>query len=110
MPSSGRVLSSKKEQTLQTQTRSPLHCFDAATGKEYWVHDTESNIWSSPLVADGKVYIANEDGILTVLAAGKTVKVLGTVELNAPVYASPIAANGVLYITSMTHLYAVGKK
>ena len=84
-----------------------LHCLDADSGKVYWVHDTESNIWSSPLVADGKVYLGNEDGILTVLATGRQLKILGIVELSAPIYGSPIAANGVLYIPTQTHLYAI---
>ena len=84
-----------------------LHCLDADTGKVYWVHDTESNIWSSPLVADAKVYLGNEDGVLSVFAAGKKLKILNTVELPASIYASPIAANSVLYIATQTHLYAV---
>ena len=87
-----------------------VHCLNAKTGKAYWVHDTESNIWSSPLVADGKVYVGNEDGVLTILRAGKRKKLLGSVEFPASLYSSPVAANGVLYVTTHTHLYAIGEK
>ena len=31
-------------------------------GELYWKHDTMSHIWGSTLVADGKVYVGNEDG------------------------------------------------
>ena len=31
---------------------------------------------------------------------------LGLIEFSAPVYASPVVANDVLYIASQTHLYA----
>jgi outer membrane protein assembly factor BamB len=84
-----------------------LHAVDAKTGKEHWIYDTESNIWASPLVVDGKVYLGNEDGILTVMQAGKEKKVLQKIEFPAPLYSSPIVANGVLYIGTQTHLYAI---
>lgn len=84
-----------------------LHAVDANTGKAHWVYDTESNIWSSPLVVDGKIYLGNEDGILTVMKAGKEKKVLEKIEFPAPLYASPIVANGVLYLGTQTHLYAI---
>ena len=43
-----------------------IHCVDAETGKLQWKHDTLAHIWGSVLVADGKAYIGNEDGIVTV--------------------------------------------
>jgi hypothetical protein len=39
-------------------------------------------------------------------AADKTKKVLSETNLGAPVYSTPVVANGVLYISSNTHLYA----
>jgi len=39
-----------------------VHCLDAKTGKRYWVYDTRACIWGSCYYADGKVYLANEDG------------------------------------------------
>jgi outer membrane protein assembly factor BamB len=83
-----------------------IHCLDAKTGKVHWVHNTGSRIWSSPIVADGKVYLGNEDGVLIVLTAGKKLEVLHTAEFSAPIYSSIIAANGAIYVASQTHLYA----
>ena len=85
-----------------------LHCLDAKTGAVHWTHNTGSHIWGSPLLADGKVYLGNEDGVLTIFAATKAKQVLGKVEFPAPLYASPVAANGVLYVNTPTHLYAFG--
>ncbi len=83
-----------------------VHCLDAETGKEYWVHDMKAHMWGSTFVADGKVYVGDEDGDLVVLAATKEKKILSETNLGAPVYSTPIIANGVLYIASNTHLYA----
>ena len=83
-----------------------VFCLDAKTGKEYWKFDTKGHIWSSPLVADGKVYIGNEEGELFILAEGKEMKELATVEFPAPLLGGISAANEVLYVASHTHLYA----
>ncbi|MCG3196638.1 MAG: PQQ-binding-like beta-propeller repeat protein [Candidatus Omnitrophica bacterium] len=84
-----------------------VRCLDPETGTEHWVHDTKAHIWGSTFVADGKVYIGNEDGILTILEAGKEKKVIEEIEFRAPIYSTPIVANGVLYVGTQTHLYAI---
>ena len=45
---------------------------DAATGKTLWLHDLKSAVWGSPYVVDGKVYIGNEDGVVTVFKQGRS--------------------------------------
>ena len=47
-----------------------VHCLDALTGQVYWVHNTGEEIWSSALVADGKLYVGTRRG-LVVLAASR---------------------------------------
>jgi outer membrane protein assembly factor BamB len=83
-----------------------VHCLDAETGQVYWVHDMKAHMWGSTLVADGKVYCGDEDGDLVVFAASKEKKILSITNLGAPVYSTPVAANGVLYVHSNTHLFA----
>jgi len=82
-----------------------LFCLDAKTGKEYWKFDTKGHIWASPLVVDGKVYIGNEEGELFILAEGKELKELNTVEFPSPLFGGLVAANGCLYVATNTHLY-----
>lgn len=84
-----------------------VYCLDAPTGKEVWKHDTQSRVWGSTLVADGKVYVGNENGTLTVLAAGREMKKLAEIDFAAPIYSTPVAANGVLYVATDKHLYAL---
>ena len=85
-----------------------LHCLDAETGNVYWTHDMKAHMWGSTLVADGKVYAGDEDGDFVVLAATKEKKVLSETNLGAPVYSTPVVANGTVYVASNTHLYALG--
>lgn len=89
-----------------------LRCLDAKTGKEHWVHDTSSHVWGSTLVADGKVYVGTEDGFLVVLPATKDYQKdkLQEIDFYSPIYSSPIAANGTLYVATHSHLFAIAKK
>ncbi|MBM3889745.1 MAG: PQQ-like beta-propeller repeat protein [Verrucomicrobia bacterium] len=84
-----------------------VHCVDPETGKPCWTHETRGDMWSSPLAADGKVYVTTRRGEIVVLAASKEKKLLSALELDEPIHASPVAANRVLYIASMSRLYAV---
>jgi outer membrane protein assembly factor BamB len=84
-----------------------FHCVEAATGKPLWTHDIKGEVWASPLVADGKVYLGTRSGQFLVFAAGREKRLLTDIELGAPVSATATAANGKLFVATMTHLHAV---
>jgi outer membrane protein assembly factor BamB len=84
-----------------------LHAIDAATGKQLWKQDTLAAVWSSPLVADGKVYLGDEDGDLLVFKAGREAKLLGKANLGQAIYTTPTAKDGVLYIATRSRLFAL---
>jgi outer membrane protein assembly factor BamB len=87
-----------------------VHCLDAKSGEPKWVHDTEGRIWGSTLLADGKVYVGTEERMLHVLSAGAEDQPLGEIELDGPVYSTPVVANGVMFITSDKTLFAIGNR
>jgi len=84
-----------------------LHCLDARTGTPYWTFDSLAAVWGSPLVADGKVYLGDEDGDVVVLQAAKQMKKLAEINMGSSVYGTPVAANGVLYIMHRSTLFAI---
>jgi len=84
-----------------------IHCVDFATGKRSWEADVLAAIWGSTLVADGKVFIGDEDGILTVLAAGRELKKLAEIEFPSSIYSTPTIAHGVMFVTDRSRLYAI---
>jgi outer membrane protein assembly factor BamB len=85
-----------------------FHCVEADTGKPVWTHEINGDVWASPLVADGKVYLGTRSGTFYVFAAAREKKVLSTLELGQPISATAAAANEVLYVATMNRLYAVG--
>ncbi len=87
-----------------------IHCLDVQTGNEIWAQDTEAHVWGSALVADGKVYAGNENGLLTILAAGREKKILASLDFKDAIDSTPVAANQTLYVGTLTHLYALTAK
>ena len=84
-----------------------VYCFDAKTGEKKWKHDMEAAVWGSTLVADGKVYIGDEDGDMAVLKAGPELEVLFEVNMGSSMYTTPVPKDGTLYLVSRNRLFAV---
>ena len=84
-----------------------LHCLDAETGEPYWTHDTFAAIWGSPFLANGKVYLGDEDGDVVVLQHGKKKKVLAEMNMGSAVYSTPVPANGTLFLNNRNALFAL---
>ena len=87
---------------------------DVSTGKELWAGQPEknrNNFSSSPILADGKIYITREDGKTFVLAQGPEFKVLATNELDgSQAVATPVFVDGRIYIRTDTHLFCLATK
>jgi outer membrane protein assembly factor BamB len=84
-----------------------FHCVDAASGQRVWTHEIKGEVWASPYVADGKVYLGTRSGDFYVFAASREKQVLAELPLGNPISATATAANGVLYVATMTELFAV---
>ena len=84
-----------------------FHCLDAKTGKVHWTYDMKACSWASPLIVEDKVYIGNEDGVVTVFKLSDKMEKLAENSMGVAVYSTPIVANNVLYISNMNYLFAI---
>ncbi|HEY7422686.1 MAG TPA: PQQ-binding-like beta-propeller repeat protein [Gemmataceae bacterium] len=87
-----------------------LSCLDAKDG-ELVKRDRipgQGNYYSSPVAGDGKIYLANERGRLTVVRAGRDWCVLSTSDFEEDIYATPALADGRIYVRTAGHLYCFG--
>jgi outer membrane protein assembly factor BamB len=84
-----------------------LHAIDVKTGKPFWTHDMFAAIWGSPMVIDGKVYLGDEDGDVTVLNADRAMKVVAESNMGSSVYSTPVPANGAIFIVNRNELFSI---
>jgi outer membrane protein assembly factor BamB len=87
-----------------------LHCLDAKTGKHLWDEDLKAAVWGSPLWVDGKVYMADDQGNVHVFAHGRDKKLLNKIDMEEGIKVGPVVANGVLYVLTDKHLFAIAGK
>jgi outer membrane protein assembly factor BamB len=90
-----------------TSCEGGIYCVDAITGQPLWTHKVEGQIWASPLVADGKVYIGTRNGEFLILAANREKRLISTAHFEDPIAGTATAANGVLYVATMKRIYAI---
>lgn len=95
-----------------TNDRGILWCLDAKTGKEIWGGQRiKAAIYSaSPVLADGKLYVTSEDGLVTVVKAGPTFEVLAENDMKEYTLSSPAISDGQIFIRTAGALYAIGAR
>jgi outer membrane protein assembly factor BamB len=88
-----------------------LNCA-SADGKDIWQERLKrGKYWASPIAADGKIFVANDEGIVTVIeAGGDYATVLGTNDMKDEIMGTPAIANGAIYIQTVNGLYCIGLK
>jgi outer membrane protein assembly factor BamB len=90
--------------------------FDLKSGAKLWEKTLGTLQKGSPVLADGKLYVGTENGKFFILQPSATdVKVLdedllGTADAPESIVASPVVADGRVYVTSIDATYAIGKR
>jgi outer membrane protein assembly factor BamB len=87
--------------------------YDIASGKEIYRQRLPlvgSGFSASPVAADGKIYLSNEDGEMLVVEAGETFKHLGTNSMGETLMATPAISQGVIYVRGASTLFAIGRR
>jgi outer membrane protein assembly factor BamB len=90
-----------------------LDAYDLASGEELYrqrLPTVGSGFSASPVAADGKLYLSNEDGEMLVVAAGRAFAYVATNSMGELLMATPALSEGVMYVRSSTSLTAVGRK
>lgn len=84
-----------------------LVCLDRNTGEQLWRHDMLSEVWGSPYVVDGKMYLGDDDGDVVVFAADKEKRLLAENVMDGSVKSTAVATGATMYIMTGNRLYAL---
>jgi len=88
-----------------------LSAFDALTGRPHYQLQripAVTNVFASPVGADGRVYVTSRDGVTVVIRHGPTFEVLATNRLDDEFDASPALVGDTIYLRGHRYLYSVG--
>lgn len=90
-----------------------LHCLDANGGENgkpivHYTYDMLAQSWGSPLIADGHVFIGDEDGDVAIFEFGpKNNEPVAEINMGSSVYSTPIAANHTIFISTKEKLFSI---
>ena len=93
--------------------RGEVECIDPATGKTLWggaLPKSSSSYYASPVIADGKIYAAREDGIVFVARIAGAFEVLAENDMGERIIASPVPVQNRLLLRGEKHLFCVGRE
>jgi outer membrane protein assembly factor BamB len=89
-----------------------VYTLDMKTGAVVWgPARLKSGTYSaSPVIADGRVYVTNEEGLTSVFKAGPAFELLAENPLSDYTLSSPAISQGQIFIRTAAHLFAIGKR
>jgi len=86
---------------------------DPATGallKQGRTEKAPGEYYASPVAADGKIFLASEEGKVSVLKASPQWEVLAVNNLEEETYATPAISGGRIYVRTRGTLYCFGSR
>jgi outer membrane protein assembly factor BamB len=87
-----------------------LTAYDAGSGERIYQERLPSSFSASPVAADGKLYLASEDGDVFVVRAGRKFELLATNPMGQALMATPAISQGMMVIRSENYVYAIGER
>jgi outer membrane protein assembly factor BamB len=84
-----------------------VDCRDVSTGRVLWEHEFDVGFYSTPILANDRVYLADVSGAVQVFRMADEFELLGTSELKEDVYATPAFVGERIYIRGLTHLFCI---
>jgi len=93
---------------FSTMTNGRVYCIEVATGNIMWEENLGKQ-YSSPVLAEGLVYMPNDEGIITVIKPGPTFQKVAQNSIGEKMNASPAISNGKIYLRGYKHLFCIGK-
>ncbi len=83
-------------------------CWDVRTGKLKWKERLGGHHSGSGVVAGGRVYFTDDDGVTFVLAASPEFEVVARNPIGEHCYSSPAFSDGEIFLRGERHLFCIG--
>ncbi len=94
---------------VTTMTNGLVNCFEASTGNILWKENLGKQ-YASAVLANGLVYMPNDDGVITVIKPGPAFESIAKNPIGEQMFASPAISNGRIYLRGAKHIFCIGVK
>jgi outer membrane protein assembly factor BamB len=94
------------EYLFTTMTTGQVHCLEVATGKILWKEDLGMQ-YSSPVLANGLIYMPNDEGVITVIKPGPKFEYVAKNPIGERMNSSPAISKGKIYLRGYQHLFCI---
>ncbi|HWQ33269.1 MAG TPA: PQQ-binding-like beta-propeller repeat protein [Blastocatellia bacterium] len=101
------------EHLFTCENHGVLTAWNAKTGERVWqqrIADKGGSFSASPVIANGNLYLASEDGEVHVARAGAKYELLASNPIGEVMMATPAISEGMIFIRGQHHLFAVAEK
>ena len=84
-------------------------CYDPLTGNKFWEKELNTTVFSSPVIAENKVYLMDKTGKMHIFKADKEFSLIAETKLGEGSVCTPAFSNGRIYLRGEKNLYCIGK-
>ena len=81
--------------------------YDAHTGELRKEHELNTEFYSSPIIAEGKIYLFSNDGNMYIFSANNDFKLLDSFETGEKTFATPAFTDGKIVVRTEKSIYCV---
>jgi outer membrane protein assembly factor BamB len=92
---------------ITTDTQGQVYCHEAATGKFLW-KEKLGRQYSSPVSANGLVYIQNDEGVTNVIKPGEEFSAVAQNDIGEKTFPSPAISQGRIFLRGNKHIFCIG--
>ncbi|OFY34336.1 MAG: hypothetical protein A2275_02750 [Bacteroidetes bacterium RIFOXYA12_FULL_35_11] len=82
-------------------------CYNTKDGTIFWQHEFDIGFYSSPIIADGKIYLINRDGVMHIMKLDKIFNLISEPKLGEKTDCTPAFAKERIYIRGQNNLYCI---
>ena len=84
-------------------------CYNPMKGDTLWTHYFMEQFYSSPVIADGKVFLLDRTGTMHIVRASENFELISTSPLGEPADCTPAFSDKDIYIRGRNNLYCISE-
>jgi len=84
-------------------------CYNASSGDTLWTHYFGDQFYSSPVIADKRIYFMNRSGRMHIAEAEEKFSIVGESDLGEPVECTPAFSDKMIFIRANDNLYCISE-